>query len=178
MQACVKQHIKVDFATITTNQEAIVQAQKHNIKVQPHQQSVGHIMNLFFEQYCIPHLKNPTFVYGFPTVISPLAKKDPTQPHLTQRFELYINGQEYANAFSELNDPIEQYERFKMQQKEKKLGNCEVHELDYDFIEALSYALPPTAGLGIGIDRLVMLFSGQKSIRNVLFFPHLKPKNN
>jgi lysyl-tRNA synthetase class 2 len=119
-------------------------------------------------------LLQPIFVYGFPIDVSPLAKKNKDDPRLTERFELYIGTKEIANAFSELNDPIDQKNRFEQQLNEKSLGNTEANEMDEEFIDALEYGLPPTGGVGIGIDRLVMLFTNQQTIRNVLLFPHMR----
>jgi lysyl-tRNA synthetase class 2 len=135
-------------------------------------------MSLFFEHYVEKHLLQPVFVYDFPIDVSPLAKKKKNNPKLTERFELYICTKEIANAFSELNDPIDQYERFEQQLKEKDLGNNEANEMDEEFIDALEYGLPPTGGVGIGIDRLIMLFTSQETIRNVLLFPHMREENN
>ena len=129
-----------------------------------------------YEKYVEETIIEPTFVYGHPIEISPLAKKNLDDPRFTQRFELFICGNEYANAFTELNDPIDQYERFANQLKEKELGNDEANEMDLDYVEALEYGLPPTGGMGMGIDRLVMLLTGQESIREVILFPHMKNK--
>ena len=144
------------------------------VEFEKHQSSIGHIIKLFFEEFCEVKCIQPTFVYGHPIDVSPLSKKDYKNPGFTKRFELFINTKEYVNAFSELNDPIDQFERFESQVKEKSLGNDEAVEMDIDFIESLEYGLPPTGGLGIGIDRLVMLFTGKTTIRDVLLFPHMR----
>lgn len=172
----IKQETKIDFDKVETNKEAIKLAKEHHIELLPHQMTKGHIINAFFEKYCEHKCQQPIFITGHPVDISPLAKKDPKDPTKTRRFELFICGKEFANAFSELNDPIDQLERFKEQIKEKNLGNDEANEIDMDFVNALEYGLPPTGGIGIGIDRLVMLFTNQESIRNVLLFPHMKDK--
>ena len=128
-----------------------------------------------FEAIFEEKLINPTIVYGFPLDVSPLARKNEQNPDLTDRFELYVFGREIANAFSELNDPIDQKERFEKQIELKNKGEEEVHEMDQDYVTALEHGMPPTAGEGIGIDRLVMLFTNSPSIREVIFFPHLRP---
>ena len=135
-------------------------------------------MNLLFEEYVEGQIVQPTFVYGHPIEISPLAKKNREDNRFTDRFELFIDGREYANAFTELNDPIDQKARFLAQLEEKELGNDEANEMDIDYIEALEYGMPPTGGLGIGIDRLIMLLTASPSIRDVLLFPHMKPRGN
>ncbi|SYV94842.1 lysyl-tRNA synthetase [Mycoplasma putrefaciens] len=157
--------------------QALSLAKQHNIHVEKHQESVGHIINLFFEEFVESSIVEPTFVYGHPKEISPLAKLNFEDPRFTDRFELFIIGREYANAFSELNDPIDQYERFKVQIKEEAQGNSEATDMDLDFIEALEHAMPPTAGIGIGIDRLVMLLTNSESIKDVLLFPQMKPRD-
>ena len=172
----IKEVTGVDFHKITELNEALEVAKKHHINVEKHQMTVGHIINLFFEEFCEAHCIQPTFVWGHPVEISPLSKKDYSNPRFSKRFELFINKKEISNAFAELNDPIDQFERFEAQLKEKELGNEEANEMDHDFINALEYGLPPTGGIGIGIDRLVMLFTEKQSIRDVLLFPHMKDK--
>jgi lysyl-tRNA synthetase class 2 len=174
MLELIKEVTKIDFNKVSTNAEAIKLAKDHKLEMLPHQNTKGHIINLFFEHYCEKTCMQPTFVYGHPIEISPLAKKDPKDGRFTERFELFICGKEYANAFSELNDSIDQYERFSEQIKEREMGNSEANEMDMDFIEALEYGMPPTGGLGLGIDRLVMLFTNNDTIRNVLLFPHMR----
>jgi lysyl-tRNA synthetase class 2 len=159
-----------------TVEEAKALAKEHNVHVEKHQISVGHIINLFYEEFVESTIIEPTFVYGHPKEISPLSKTNLEDSRFTDRFELFIIGREYANAFSELNDPIDQYERFKAQIDEEAAGNAEANEMDLDFIEALEHAMPPTAGIGIGIDRLVMLLTNSESIKDVLLFPQMKPK--
>ena len=134
----------------------------------------GHIVNAFFEKYVEDTIINPTFIYGHPTDVSPLAKKNSKDPRFTERFELFIIGSEYGNAFSELNDPIDQRERFEAQVKEQSMGNDEANDMDEDFVEALEYGLPPTGGMGIGIDRLTMLATNTDTIREVILFPTMK----
>lgn len=150
-------------------------AEKHKIKIEKFYQS-GHIINALFEEFVEPTLIQPTFVYGHPIEISPLAKKDPKDPRFTQRAELFIAKKEFANMFNELNDPEDQLQRFENQIKEKDLGNDEANEIDYDFVDSLKYGMPPAGGCGIGIDRLVMLLTSKTSIREVILFPQLKAK--
>ncbi len=172
----IKETTGVNFWEVKSDKEAQELAKNHNVKFEKHQKSKGHIINLFFEEFCEKECIQPTIVWGHPVEVSPLSKKDYDNPEFTKRFELFINTKEYANAFAELNDPIDQYERFLEQLNEKKLGNDEAVEMDTDFIEALEYGLPPTSGLGLGIDRLVMLFTQKTTIRDVLLFPHMKDK--
>ncbi len=174
----IKNATGINFYEVKSNEEAVEIAKKHNIQLEDHQKKYGHVINAFFEHYCEEKLINPTFVYGHPIEISPLAKKDYSDSRFTKRFELFIGQKEFANAFSELNDPIDQYERFEEQLKEKDLGNSEANEMDHDFINALEYGLPPTGGMGLGIDRLVMLLTEKNTIRDVLLFPHMKDKVN
>ncbi len=172
----VKEYAGVDFKNHFTFEEAKDLALEHGIEVEKHHTGVGHILNLFFEKYCEDKIVQPTFVCGHPIEISPLTKKDPEDPRFTQRFELFICGNEYANAYTELNDPIDQKERFVNQLKERELGNDEANQMDDDFIEALEYGMPPAGGIGIGIDRLVILLTEASSIREVLLFPHMKKR--
>ncbi len=175
MVDAVKEATGVDFYAVKSDEEAHQLAQEHGIEVDKNMK-YGHILNEFFEQKVEETLIQPTFIYGHPIEISPLAKKNPEDSRFTDRFELFIVGREHANAFTELNDPIDQRERFEAQLVEKEQGNDEAHEMDEDFIEALEYGMPPTGGLGIGIDRLVMLLTNSPSIRDVLLFPYMRQK--
>ena len=175
MVDAIKEKTGIDFKKEMTVDEALSLASEHHIEVEEHQKSVGHIINLFFEKYVEETLIQPTFLYGHPIEISPLTKKNPDDPRFVDRFELFIGGKEFANAYTELNDPIDQLERFEEQLKEKDLGNDEANDIDMDFIEALEYGMPPAGGIGYGIDRLVMLFTEQESIRDVILFPTMKP---
>jgi len=157
--------------------EAKAIAKEFKIKLQPYF-SVGHIINELFEELIEETLIQPTFVYGHPIEISPLAAKNTKDERFSERAELFINSKEYANMFTELNDPIDQLERFESQLKEKEAGNDEASEIDYDYIEALEQGMPPAGGCGIGIDRLTMLLTEKESIREVLLFPHLKEKGS
>ena len=178
MVDAVKEVTGVDFWQPMSVEEAYKLAQEHHVTVEPHQMTVGHIISLFFEEFCEDKIVQPTFVYGHPIEISPLAKKNPEDPRFTDRFELLVNGIEMDNAFTELNDPIDQRERFEAQLKAKELGDDEANEMDTDYVEALEYGLPPTGGIGFGIDRFVMLLTGTDSIRDVLLFPTMKDRNN
>ena len=175
MVDAIKEVTGIDFKKEMTVDEALELAKEHNIEVQEHEKSVGHIINLFFEKYVEETLIQPTFLYGHPVEISPLTKKNKDDPRFVDRFELFIAGREMANAYTELNDPDDQLDRFCEQLKEKDLGNVEANDIDMDFIEALEYGMPPAGGIGYGIDRLVMFFTEQESIRDVILFPTMKP---
>ena len=175
MVDAIKEACGVDFWKEMSFEEACEIAKEHDIEVEKKHNSVGHIINLFFEKYVEETLIQPTYIYGHPTSISPLAKKNAQDPRFADRYELFIDGHEYANAFSELNDPIDQRERFENQLKLRDLGDDEANEMDTDYVEALEYGLPPTGGVGLGIDRFVMLLTGQTTIREVLLFPTMKP---
>ncbi len=174
MVELIKEITKIDFFEDMSLEDAKKLAKEHNIEIEDHF-AYGHIVNEFFEKYCEVTLIEPTFVYGHPIEISPLATKS-EDPRWTERFELFIGGDEFANAFTELNDPNDQYERFLSQMKERELGNDEANEMDLDYVEALEYGMPPAGGLGIGIDRLVMLFTNTSTIREVILFPTMKNK--
>ena len=177
MTDAIKEKTGLDFKKINSTEEALKLAEEHHILVEEHQKSYGHIVNLFFEKYVEETLIQPTFLYGHPIEISPLTKKNPEDPRFVDRFELFIGGKEFANAYTELNDPIDQLERFENQLKERDLGNEEANDIDMDFIEALEYGMPPAGGIGYGIDRLCMLFTESDTIREVILFPTMKPKD-
>ncbi|MCL2171810.1 MAG: lysine--tRNA ligase [Defluviitaleaceae bacterium] len=176
MIEAVKKYAGVDFDEIPDLQIAQKTAREHNVAFKDFHKK-GDILNLFFEQYAENHLVQPTFLLDHPIEISPLTKSKPDKPGYTQRFELFINGREYANAYSELNDPIDQRERFEEQERLRGHGVAEANPIDEDFLAALEYAMPPTGGVGIGMDRLIMLLTGAASIRDVIFFPHMRGIN-
>ena len=175
----VKEVTGVDFWDKNiTFEEAKALADKHHVEVPEHMNTVGHIINQFFEEKCEETIVQPTFVYGHPVEISPLSKRNEEDPRFTDRFELFIDAREYANAFSELQDPADQRGRFEDQVEEAERGNDEATPvIDDDYVEALEYGLPPTGGMGIGIDRLIMLLTNSESIRDVLYFPQMKPRD-
>lgn len=174
MTEAVNEKTGKDFFKISL-EEALAVAKNYHLNLAEHQKDLGHIIEALFEELCEIDLVQPTFVWGHPIEISPLAKKDEKDPRFTQRFEFYINGVEFANAFSELNDPLDQKERFEKQLELKAKGDEEASEMDNDYIEALEYGMPPAGGIGVGVDRAVMLFTGSDSIRDVLLFPTMKP---
>ena len=177
MTDAIKEKTGIDFKKIDNLEECLKLAEEHSIVLEEHEKQYGHIINKFFEKYVEESLIQPTFLYGHPIEISPLTKKNPDDPRFVDRFELFIGGKEFANAYTELNDPIDQLERFEAQLAERNLGNDEANDIDMDFIEALEYGMPPAGGIGYGIDRLMMLFTEQDSIRDVLLFPTMKEKN-
>lgn len=174
MADAVKEFVGVDFSKIETDEEAREIAKAKGLDVD-NNMTRGHIISEMFEEFCESHLIQPTFITGHPVEISPLAKRNPDDPRITNRFEAFINTWELANAFSELNDPIDQRERFEDQVKQKEHGDDEAHPMDTDFINAIEVGLPPTGGLGIGIDRMIILMTNQPSIRDILLFPTMKP---
>ncbi len=172
----IKEVTGIDFNTINTDEEAREVLEKLGIEFES-TITRGEAINLVFEEKVEETLIQPTFIYDYPIEVCPLTKKKPSDPRLTERFEIFIGGREYGNAYSELNDPIDQYERFLDQVRQKNAGNEEANDMDEDFVQALEYGMPPTGGLGIGVDRLIMLLTDSASIRDVLLFPTMKPLN-
>lgn len=171
----IKEVTGIDFNSIESDEEAISIAKEKGLELEESKKTRGYIINSFFEEYVEETLVQPTFIYDYPIEVSPLTKKKPSDKRLTERFEVFIGGREYGNAYSELNDPIDQYERFLAQAKQREAGDEEASMMDDDFINALEYGMPPTGGLGIGIDRMIMLLTNSASIRDVLLFPTMKP---
>ena len=175
MVEAIKEYAGVDFEEIKTDEEAIAVAKEKGLELEPSKMDRGNIINEFFEEFCEDHMIQPTFVTHHPVEVSPLAKRDPADPRYTQRFEAFMATKEIANAFTELNDPIDQRARFTAQMEAKNLGDDEAHPMDEDFLNAIEVGLPPTGGLGIGVDRLIMFLTGEVSIRDVILFPTMKP---
>ena len=175
MNDLIKEKCGIDFSKITDFNEAKKLADEKGIHLDKFKNTVGHVMNEFFEAFCQDDLIQPTFVYCYPIEVSPLTKKG-KDPRYVERFELFVNGRELANAYTELNDPIDQKERFVAQLEAKKLGDDEASEMDTDFVEALEYGMPPTGGIGMGIDRFVMLLTNQSQVREVILFPTMRDK--
>ena len=176
MTEAIKEVTGVDFDKIETDEEALKVVKNLEIEYDNKKTTRGELMNLIFEEKVEETLINPTFVCDYPVEVSPLTKRKKDDLRLTERFELFIGGREYANAYSELNDPIDQYERFLKQVQAREAGDEEANMMDEDFINALEYGMPPTGGLGIGVDRLIMLLTNSASIRDVIFFPTMRSK--
>lgn len=174
MIEAVKKYVGIDFEG-KSDSEAVELAKSKGIELAEGKKTWGHALYECFDEFVEKQLIQPTFIYDYPVEVSPLAKKKPTDSRMTERFEFFINGSEMGNAFSELNDPLDQYERFAAQVAAKNNGDDEAHMMDEDYINALMYGMPPTGGLGIGIDRMIMLFTNNQSIRDVLLFPTMKP---
>jgi lysyl-tRNA synthetase class 2 len=176
MVEAVKKHTGIDFDEIKSDEEARQIAKDKKIHMNG-DITKGEILNLMFEEFVEEHLIQPTFIMDYPVEVSPLTKRKPDMPELTERFELFITSREMANAYSELNDPLDQRDRFLNQMKKREAGDEEANMMDEDFLTALEYGMPPTGGLGIGIDRLIMLLTDSYSIRDILLFPTMKPRD-
>ena len=176
MVDAIKEQTGIDFSKEWELEDLLKLCKEHDIELEEHEKVFGHIVNKFFEKYVEETLIQPTFLCGHPIEISPLTKKDPKDPRFVQRFELFVGGKEMANAYTELNDPVDQLERFENQLKEQELGNEEANDIDMDFVEALEYGMPPAGGIGYGIDRTVMFFTENESIRDVILFPTMKER--
>ena len=173
----IKEVTGIDFNEIKTDEEAMKIAKEKNVELEEGKTTRGHIINEFFETFVEETLIQPTFIMDYPVEVSPLTKRKKDDPSLTERFEVFIGGREYGNAYSELNDPIDQYERLKKQAEARANGDEEAGMMDEDFVNALEIGLPPTGGLGIGLDRLIMLLTDSASIRDIILFPTMKPLN-
>ncbi len=176
MNDLIKEKCGIDFKQVKTFEEAKKLADEHGLHLDKFKNTVGYVMNEFYEEFCQADLIQPTFVYEYPIEVSPLTKKEKGDPRFVDRFELFVNGKELGNAYTELNDPIDQVERFKGQLEAKENGDDEACTIDEDFVEALEYGMAPTGGVGVGIDRLVMILTGNTSIREVILFPTMKPE--
>ena len=174
MTEAIRRDTGIDFDTVKTAEEAVALAKERNLEIDPKKTTRGDMINLFFETYCEEKLIQPTFIMDHPVEISPLTKRKPGSPDKVERFELFINGWEMCNAYSELNDPIDQRERFAAQDALAAAGDEEANHTDEDFLHAMEIGMPPTGGIGYGIDRLVMLLTDSAAIRDVLLFPTMK----